>query len=210
MPRPKGQSKTRQNLINAARDCFIRLGYERVSTRKIAKQAGVDAAMIRYYFGSKVALFEAMVLETMEPILDNLKQSRNQVTKKDNPYKLMTAYYRIMASHPELPQFLLQVMNHGEGDEPYEIMSKILDSIQSTVSLWLYQEKPNWSLKSDIDPNLARLSMISLMVFPMIAPHTIKEFGIKFNEEWLDKLAKHNYNLLKNGMFLPDDSDNAE
>ncbi|MFV0509519.1 MAG: TetR/AcrR family transcriptional regulator, partial [Shewanella algae] len=71
--RPKGHSGARDALIEAARSCFTLKGYERVSTRELARKAGVDAAMIRYYFGSKAGLFEAMVRDTIAPVLEAFK-----------------------------------------------------------------------------------------------------------------------------------------
>lgn len=201
MPRPKGQSHTRQHLIEAARDCFVQYGYERVSTRKIAKQAGVDAAMIRYYFGSKAALFEAMVLETVAPMLSTLSQPQ-RLAKVKNPFDLMCIYYQIMSEHPELPKLFLAIMHQSEGDEAFGIMAKIFDGVQASIRQWFKQDTPNWSLQEGVDPDLARFSMIGLMVFPFITSgHIAKEFGVEKSMEWLEKLAQHNDNLLRNGIF---------
>lgn len=45
--RPKGDSDARARLIAAAIECFTEQGYQAVSTRSIARTAGVDAAMIQ-------------------------------------------------------------------------------------------------------------------------------------------------------------------
>ncbi|MEE2028931.1 hypothetical protein DIKCMJMK_02814 [Shewanella oneidensis] len=67
--RPKGNSDARQRLITAAVILFSERSYPTVSTREIAREAEVDAAPIRYYFGSKAGLFEQMVRETLAPVL---------------------------------------------------------------------------------------------------------------------------------------------
>jgi AcrR family transcriptional regulator len=46
-------------LLEAAQQLFAERGYERVTTRDIAEQAGVDAALIARYFGSKAGLYLA-------------------------------------------------------------------------------------------------------------------------------------------------------
>lgn len=48
-------------IINAAIDLFSLKGYEGTSVRNIASCAGVNVAMINYYFGSKEKLFESIV-----------------------------------------------------------------------------------------------------------------------------------------------------
>ena len=55
--RRTGDSGTRDAILDAARDLFAERGYEGASVRAIASRAGVDAALIRHFFGDKEALF---------------------------------------------------------------------------------------------------------------------------------------------------------
>ena len=54
---------TKENLLNAARDLFWTRGYSNVSVRDITRRAGVDAALVSRYFGSKEGLFDATLAE---------------------------------------------------------------------------------------------------------------------------------------------------
>ena len=57
-PKKRGDAKvTREKIIQIARNLFFERGYEAVGLREIASQAGVTAAMINRYFGTKEALF---------------------------------------------------------------------------------------------------------------------------------------------------------
>ncbi|GAA1992349.1 TetR family transcriptional regulator [Amycolatopsis minnesotensis] len=60
--RPGGQD-TRTALIEAARTVFRESGYEGATVRTIATRAGVDAAMVNHWFGSKENLFAQAVLQ---------------------------------------------------------------------------------------------------------------------------------------------------
>ncbi|WP_328614659.1 TetR family transcriptional regulator [Amycolatopsis sp. NBC_00355] len=60
--RPAGQD-TRTALIDAARTVFAENGYDGATVRAIATRAGVDAAMVNHWFGSKEGLFARAVLE---------------------------------------------------------------------------------------------------------------------------------------------------
>jgi AcrR family transcriptional regulator len=57
---------TRVDLLRAARRRFTVLGYDRTMTRDIAADAGVNAALINRYFGSKDGLFTAVVSESVD------------------------------------------------------------------------------------------------------------------------------------------------
>ncbi|WP_410588504.1 TetR/AcrR family transcriptional regulator [Amycolatopsis sp. lyj-23] len=60
--RPAGQD-TRTALVEAARAVFAENGYDGATVRAIATRAGVDAAMVNHWFGSKEGLFAQAVLE---------------------------------------------------------------------------------------------------------------------------------------------------
>lgn len=62
--RPRGTTSTRADILAAARRRFVQDGYDHVTLRVIAGDAGVDVALLSYYFGSKKGLFgAAMALE---------------------------------------------------------------------------------------------------------------------------------------------------
>ncbi|MBP1819774.1 TetR family transcriptional regulator [Mycobacterium sp. OAE908] len=65
--RPRGKTDTRNVILGAARRLFADTGYDKTSVRDVAAAAGVDPAMIRHYFGSKVELFRATMGWPFEP-----------------------------------------------------------------------------------------------------------------------------------------------
>lgn len=64
--------QNKQRIIEAAREHFMRDGYEQATVRRIAANAGVDVAMVYYFFGNKEGLFSAAVLDVPEHPLHQL------------------------------------------------------------------------------------------------------------------------------------------
>ncbi len=60
-PRPRDAAASRAALLAAAQELFGQAGFERTTIREIGEQAGVDAALIARYFGSKADLYIAAV-----------------------------------------------------------------------------------------------------------------------------------------------------
>ena len=60
-PRYRNAAATRKAILEAAKTCFMHDGYEQVGVRDIAARAGVDAALVNRYFGSKERLFSEAV-----------------------------------------------------------------------------------------------------------------------------------------------------
>lgn len=67
MARPRGQSDRRAAIVRAATRLFAEDGYDGVSLRQIAREAGVDAALVHHYFDGKEELFAASVALPMNP-----------------------------------------------------------------------------------------------------------------------------------------------
>lgn len=57
--RRAGPTRTRQDILDAARMMFAADGYDAVSLRAIARQAGVDPALVHHFFNGKSDLFAA-------------------------------------------------------------------------------------------------------------------------------------------------------
>src|SRR6478736_6738604 len=58
----------RQAILDAAEGLFARHGFYGVTTRQVAAEAGVDTALIHYYFGAKRELFDAVFLRRAEVV----------------------------------------------------------------------------------------------------------------------------------------------
>ncbi|QYJ75359.1 TetR/AcrR family transcriptional regulator [Shewanella sp. FJAT-52076] len=208
--RPKGDSDARARLIAAAIECFTERGYQAVSTRSIARKAGVDAAMIRYYFGGKPGLFEHMVREVLSPVLAKF-QSLSQQGAPSDLAALMQTYYRAIGAHPRLPRLILTVLHEGQSSEAFRLLMSVFGDVLRLSHSWLMQSLvANGAIRADVDPQLARLSLISLMVFPLIAPPALVDsLGIDTSPDGLMSLVPHHIAVLSQGILASDAGDKS-
>ncbi|AIY46992.1 MULTISPECIES: TetR/AcrR family transcriptional regulator [Mycolicibacterium] len=66
--RPAGPSDRRERILASARELFARNGIDKTSIRAIAADAGVDAALVHHYFGTKTQLFAAAIHIPIDPM----------------------------------------------------------------------------------------------------------------------------------------------
>ncbi|MCA4754981.1 TetR/AcrR family transcriptional regulator [Mycolicibacterium fortuitum] len=66
--RPAGPSDRRVRILASARELFARNGIDKTSIRAIAADAGVDAALVHHYFGTKTQLFAAAIHIPIDPM----------------------------------------------------------------------------------------------------------------------------------------------
>ena len=198
--RPKGESDVRARLINAARDLFTRIPYDKVTTRKLADQAHVNIAMIRYYFGNKSGLFSEMLKEVSAPIREQVVQAL-QETSASNFTAILSTYYKAMGPNPTLPQLIFQIMSMPDNAEPRKILLEVFTEKKDGPEKF-FSALDAGSLQDGVNPKMAWLSIQSLMIFPfLIYPHA-RRAGINIADpEFLEQLAEHNASLLSQGIF---------
>jgi AcrR family transcriptional regulator len=64
--RAAGAADTRDLILDAAEQLFSKHGFYGVTIREVAREAGVDTALVHYYFGAKRELFDAVFLRRAE------------------------------------------------------------------------------------------------------------------------------------------------
>lgn len=202
--RPTENTDARERLLFQAGELFTSMPYDKVSTRLLAEKAGVNVAMIRYYFANKEGLFEAMVRDTMKPVQEKIRQLLEE-SSQQGLMEVMRAYYRTMVQIPRFPKLMLQVMNMGPKDERRVVLEKIfMESAKPALDLIFNRMLENGAIRSGMEPTLCRFTFVSLMVFPFIAPTAMLKFhGVEINEQFLNRLLEHNINVLTQGFLEP-------
>ena len=97
-------------IINAAEKLFSVNGFDGTSVRDIAQEAGVNVAMISYYFGSKEKLMEAVFEHRTNKIklkIENLLQN-NKLTNLEKVYVLIDDYIEKFLNEQEFHKIMLR------------------------------------------------------------------------------------------------------
>ncbi|MGF1750213.1 MULTISPECIES: TetR/AcrR family transcriptional regulator [Vibrio] len=200
--RPSKQTDTREKLLSHARDLFVVMPYDKVSTRLIAQRAGVNIAMIRYYFGNKEGLFETMIRETIQPMKQQMEATFASDDHK-NIFEFMRIYYHEMNKVPQFPRLISQVMHMPPSATQRRLFEKVFSDIgRPDHDLIFGKLQAAGYLRDGVDPKLCKVSFIALMVFPFLAPPAMLQLhGIELTETFLDELLDHNIQLLTRGLL---------
>lgn len=198
--RPAGNSEARQQLVDAARALFTALPFKKVSTRMVAEAAGVNSALIHYYFGDKIGLYETMLLETLEPLRDFFDSE-----KKDKPLSIedfIRAYYRAMSPNPDVPKLIFRTMS-DQTDIQHPVIKSILKKmVERGGSLILDSGRIEPRLKAGLKADFSKLTIISMTIFPFIVPEAVLKLqNLSLTENDFVALAEHHIQVLKHGLL---------
>lgn len=200
--RPTKETQARAHLLMAARSLFVERDYAQVSTRELAKLAGTDPALIRYYFGSKEGLFSTMIRETAVPVRKQLREINRQV-QASGPASFMQTYYQVMAAHPHFPRLIFKLASLDQSKPKNQELTKAFNEIINLEDIMFFDKlKASGLLREDVDSRCAQISFFAMMVFPFIIPELfLANLGITLTPEFLHQLAEQNTRLLAQGLL---------
>jgi TetR/AcrR family transcriptional regulator len=194
-----GQSDRRQDLIDAASKLFAERGFDSVSVREVADDAGVTPAMISYYFRDKQGLQRAV----LESGLDHLLEAITQIASHYDGAMIdafISTYIRVINDDPWIPQLMVrEVLSR---DTPYRdvIVERFASKAATIMPAGIAQDIKSGYLREDMDPRLMLFSLIGMCLFPYIAAPLLQPvFGVDFDETFADRLTQHTKNLFFDG-----------
>lgn len=100
---------TEEKIKAAALQLFYKKGYAGTKTRDIADEAGINIALLNYYFRSKEKLFEIIMEETLHRIFRGVSAlfDRKDLSIMEKLEGIACSYIDSLAENPNLPLFVL-------------------------------------------------------------------------------------------------------
>ncbi len=198
--RKEGADKpVHERLIKAAMACFLNDEYHKVTTRQIPAAADTNISMIRYYFGSKEGLYEEMIRQTLQPLLDVLDSSMLSSTGGFGEY--FNIYYRTMQQNPRFPILILKVLalNQGPGKRfIYQLLERGRTRGRDKVN----ELKQQGQVDAMIDPDILRISFVSLAMMPILLKEIFsQQLEREMDTEFFKTLADFNGRLFAAGLM---------
>ncbi len=107
-PRAHYRGVLRRAILDAAREAFVRDGYEHVSMRKLAEKLGCSHGNLYLHFKNKEALFDCLVEESFEQFFAGMRSLAASADRKD-PVELLRkmgrAYVEFGVANPNVYEF---------------------------------------------------------------------------------------------------------
>jgi AcrR family transcriptional regulator len=146
-------------LLQAGLRLFTQHGYEGASVRAITAAAGVNLGAITYHFGSKQALYEAVVAAGLEPLASAVvAAAQSSGPPLDRLERVVHTYFDAMAARPEMPQLLLHQIAGGKA--PPRAAAVPLRRMLAALGAVVMEGQADGSIR-DGDPVLLALSVVA-------------------------------------------------
>jgi AcrR family transcriptional regulator len=198
-PTAENAEDVRKKLLDAARELFPRYGYRGVSSRQIGAAAGVNFAMIRYYFGGKPGLYREMLRGVLQPARSTL-EAIDAAQSPPNLSSVLEGMTRSWAANPWVAGFVIREVLAPDGPMRAMFLREFPERLAPVVERLVAGEMAAGKLRADLDPRLLVLSIVSLAVFPFLTlPLTTRVFGVRNDEDFVERFLHHTAELLARG-----------
>lgn len=169
------KDNTELEILEAAKQIFHRKGMAGTRMQEIADKAGINKAMLHYYYRSKQLLFEAVFKQAFGLMAPQLNKVINADTDLEHKIRAFVEnYINFVIKHPYLPTFIIQELNQNP-DFVVELMTKEyfpnIKSFSAQVNRLVSEGKIR-----EIKPEQLFVNVLSLCIFPFIGKPLLKGF----------------------------------
>ncbi|MBA3681604.1 MAG: TetR/AcrR family transcriptional regulator [Bacteroidetes bacterium] len=183
-------NSTEEKIKEAARKLFTKKGFAAVKTRDIAEEAGINLALLNYYFRSKEKLFDIIMAEAMQQFIQGVALIFNdEKTSVDQKLEGVVENYIDMLTHyPDLPFFVLnEIRTH-----PEKMAAKMEAIIQPARSTFFKQihEMMIAKKKEPIHTLHLMANMMGLIVFPFIGAPLLKKINNVNDKQFIELMRE--------------------
>jgi len=169
------KDETESKIKAAAREIFLERGKDGARMRAIAERAGVNKALVHYYFRTKEKLYVAILKDILKEVITKLMNIPADIPFRDFLREFISNHIDFLNQHKNLLNFILWELREGE----YTFHDVVEDTIKNFEHMprEFFSERINEAIQKkeirQVDPIHLIINLVSLDIFPFIASPVI-------------------------------------
>jgi AcrR family transcriptional regulator len=175
------EQNTEDRIVDAAKKVFIAKGMDGARMQEIANEAGINKALLHYYFRTKNKLFEKVFSIVFGDVLHVIEQAVTNETEFEQFLEaFIRQYIKLLKSKPFIPQFVIHELNRKPERIVAQIQSKniIKEKMFSIIERAVEKKEIR-----PIEPVHLVTNILALCIFPFVAKPMIKGLALDDDEK---------------------------
>jgi len=202
MDKKNTKRTTEQLILEAARTVFIRKGLEGARMQEIANEAGINKALLHYYFRSKEKLFSHIFEKALAGMFDVINES---IHKEGDVFAFIEIfvdhYLSVLKENPFIPNFIFNEININPG-RIHQFSDKVRLNFPGYKQMVEKNIKQNKIIA--ISPEHLLIDMLGMCVFPVLGRPIIEKVFFEDHpagaENFLYERKQHIISFLKKAL----------
>jgi len=182
----ENDKQTEEKIFEAATEVFVEKGMDGARMQDIANHAGINKALLHYYYRTKDHLFNAVfemiagqMFKKFAPVFDE------NLTLEEKIRFFFREHITFLQKNPRLPAFLLNEINRNPARIKKFIRQIDVNNLWMTLEAQHKDELKKYNITRDTMPQLMT-SIAAISVFPFMARGILEgifeNMNINFNE----------------------------
>ncbi len=190
----KEKTDKKDHILDVAEKIFSELGYDGASTRTISGEAGVNMAMLNYYFGSKEGLYLAVFerkISAFRTLLQNIG-SDDSISAWDKMERCIDNYVERIVANSCFQKLINRELSLNKRSEITDKMTSILMTNVYEFKKIIQEGVDSGQFYSDVDQDLVVMTIFGTKNHILNSPHiTLRMLGIdKLDDAYLETILK--------------------
>lgn len=175
-------------ILEAAREVFIKSGFDGARMQEIADKAGINKALLHYYYRSKEKLFDQIFAESFKQMFDGIRECFATESSLEVVIRtFIPLYLKTIQENPFLPAFVM----HEISNRPERLkMLMIKGGVQPNYIKRAIQVASEQGLIHPLTGGELMMSMVGICVIPVIGRPIFKSFFYNDSDEQYDEFLK--------------------
>jgi len=198
----RGDVGAREKILSAALAEFARFGLAGARVDKIAERAGVNKAMIYYYFSSKAALHKEIVDEYFSQILPRIRRAFSGSAKLEDALTIFASVYaQAFSTSPEFRLIFLRELADAESEMIDRVAETIVASGLPKQIISSFEAGIEQGRFRPVDIRQAFVSFILMNVgYFVLAPLIEKIWGVTDHDQFIAERKEAVIDLFLHGV----------
>ena len=175
-------SKTEEVILDAAKVVFMEYGLYGARMQQIADRAGINKALLHYYFRNKERLFDRVFENALSRYFQNMEVLLDEsLPIIDRVHSYADRFIDFLAEYPQMAIFLIKEVSLNQALFEEKVKSHIKEnpSLIAVINQGIQREEIQI-----IDPMLFFVNLVSLCTYPFVARPIFKVVAAKNDALW--------------------------
>ncbi|MEL6835614.1 MAG: helix-turn-helix domain-containing protein [Bacteroidota bacterium] len=179
-----------QLILEVARKQFVQKGFAATKMQDIAEEAGVNKALLHYYYRSKAKLYHQIIVQTLDKMIPRFAEAMaKEGTFWERVENLVTTYVNLLLKEPDIPFFIMSEISQEQDRFVSELRLRAHYFPAAQGFVMSMQEEIAAGRLRDIPPLHILLNIMSMTVFPFVAKPVFCTI-FNFPEEYFNELME--------------------
>ena len=172
---PTADANSRDQILDAAEQLFAAQGFARTTIKDIGREAGVNSALLYYYFADKDQLYREVLRRFVSRLV---ARTMTALTSEGTPdarvRSLLRAQAELLIANPQFPRLMVRELAESEGTHAVEQFHLLASTTFKRLCELIEEGQQAGLFRKDVDPRFGAISTIAQVVYFFIARPAVR------------------------------------